>query len=152
MTPEGSAAAVVMLGIDGVRVLEAREIDGEIELVVETTTDRAWCGSCGVRAHSKGRPTVVVRDVTGFGRRSRLRWRKRRWRCPEPACRAGSWTEQHPALPSLTTARCIRRHLVHRGTTDGAQAGPHRGQVQPPCHVRFMGHVVTTSTLARRRR
>ena len=50
MTPEGSAAAVVMLGIDGVGVLEAREIDGEIELTVETTTDRAWCDTCGVRA------------------------------------------------------------------------------------------------------
>jgi hypothetical protein len=33
VTPEGSAAAVVMLGIDGVGVLEAREIDGEIELM-----------------------------------------------------------------------------------------------------------------------
>jgi hypothetical protein len=45
-----------MLGIDGVRVLEAREVDGEVELTVETTTDREWCRSCGVRAHSKGRP------------------------------------------------------------------------------------------------
>jgi len=60
VTPEGSAAAVVMLGIDGVRILEARKIDGEIELMVETTTDRAWCRICGVRARSKGRPTVVV--------------------------------------------------------------------------------------------
>jgi transposase len=109
-----------MLGIDGVGVLEAREIDGEIELTVETTTDRAWCGTCGVRAHSKGRPTVVVRDVTGFGRRSRLRWRKRRWRCPEPACPAGSWTEQHPALrPRMTMTERARQTACRRVGRDG---------------------------------
>ena len=67
-----------MLGIDGVRVLAARHVDGEVELTVETTADRGWCRTCGVRAHSKGRSTVVVRDVTAFGRRARLRWRKRR--------------------------------------------------------------------------
>jgi hypothetical protein len=38
--PEGRSAAVVMLDIDGVRVLEARHVDGEVELTVETTTDR----------------------------------------------------------------------------------------------------------------
>jgi len=117
---EASPADVVMLGIDGVRVLDAREVDGEIELPVETTTDRDWCRACGVRAHSKERPTVVVRDVTGFGRRGRLRWRKRRWRCPEPACPAGSWTEQHPALrPRMTMTERARKTACRRGGRDG---------------------------------
>jgi hypothetical protein len=62
-----------MLGIDGVCVPEARDADGEVELTAETTTERDWCQDCGVRAHSKGRATVVVRDVTAFGRRDRLR-------------------------------------------------------------------------------
>jgi transposase len=95
---EASPSAVVMLGIDGVRVLGARDVDGEVELTIETIAERDWCRACGVRAHSKGRPDVVVRDVDAFGRRARLRWRKRRWRCPQPACPVGSWTQQHPAV------------------------------------------------------
>lgn len=115
MLVEGSAADVVMLGIDGVRVLEARDVDGEVELTVETTADRDWCRVCGVRAHSKGRPTVVVRDVTGFGRRARLVWRKRRWRCPESACPGGSWTQQHPAVrPRLSMTERARAAACRR--------------------------------------
>jgi transposase len=117
---EASPADVVMLGIDGVRVLAARHVDGEVELTVETTTERDWCRACGVRAHSKGRPTVVVRDVTGFGRRARLRWRKRRWRCPEAACPGGSWTEQHPALRSrMTLTERARKTACRRVGKDG---------------------------------
>jgi transposase len=96
--PEGSAADVVMLGLDDFVVLAAAEVDGETELVVETTAARAWCRGCGVRALSKGRARVLVRDVDAFDRRVRLRWVKRRWCCPEDACAVNSWTEQHPAI------------------------------------------------------
>jgi len=89
-----------MLGCDGFRVLAARPVDGELEVVVETTATRDWCRSCGVRALSKERPVVVVRDVDGFDRPVRLRWRKRRWYCPEPACSTGSWTERSDAIGS----------------------------------------------------
>jgi hypothetical protein len=58
---------------------------------------------------------LVVRDVTAFGRRARLRWRKRRWRCPEPACPTGSWTQQHPALrPRMTMTERARVHACRR--------------------------------------
>ncbi|MBA2731230.1 MAG: transposase family protein [Euzebyaceae bacterium] len=50
-------------------------------MTIETATKQAWCRRCGVRAVSKGRCVVVVRDVDAFGRRVRLVWRKRRWRC-----------------------------------------------------------------------
>ena len=53
-----------MLGIDGVRVVAARDVDGEVELTVETTADRDWCRVWGACAQ-QGRATVVVRDVTG---------------------------------------------------------------------------------------
>jgi transposase len=36
---------------------------------------------------------VDVRDLAGFGRPTRLRWMKRRWRCREPRCAAQTWTE-----------------------------------------------------------
>ncbi|MGP3924564.1 hypothetical protein [Streptomyces sp. 8N616] len=28
-----------------------------------------------------------------------MRWRKRIWRCPEPSCRRGIWTEEHDFAP-----------------------------------------------------
>jgi hypothetical protein len=31
--------------------------------------------------------------LAAFGRPAVLVWRKRRWRCPEPACPVGTWTE-----------------------------------------------------------
>lgn len=49
-------------------------------------------------------------DVPGFGRPTRLVWRKRTWRCREPACPARSWTERDDDLARpralLTTRAC----------------------------------------------
>ncbi len=98
MQPEGSAADVVMLGFDGFAVLAAREVDGEVEVVVETTAKRVGCPECGVIAHAHARRDVVVRDGAVFERRGRLRWRKRVWRCREAVCPKRTWTEQHPAV------------------------------------------------------
>jgi hypothetical protein len=64
----GNRADAALLGLGEFRVLDAREVDGEVELVVETVADLGWCRACGVRAHSKGRPSVLVRDVDAFGR------------------------------------------------------------------------------------
>ena len=95
---EGRSADVVMLGFDGFRVLDADQVDGELELLVETTSAQDWCRSCGVRAHAHSRAETLVRDVGAFGRPARLRWRKRRWRCRETACATVTWTETHPAI------------------------------------------------------
>lgn len=100
MQSDARSADVVVLGLAGFRVVAAGEDGGEIELVVETTAERDWCRGCGIRALSKGRHWVVVRDVGAFGRRVRLRWVKRRWRCPEPACEVRTWTEQSAAIGS----------------------------------------------------
>jgi transposase len=110
----------VVLGLDGFRVLEAGQVDGELELVVETTAARDWCRRCGVRARSKDRPVVLVRDVDGFGRAVRLRWIKRRWRCPEPACPAGSWTEQTAAIGArMVMTERARARACRRVGRDG---------------------------------
>ena len=95
---EDTGRDVVMLGMPGMRVLDAQDVDGELEITVETVDGDGWCQQCGVKARSKGRRDTVVRDVSGFDRPVRLRWRKRRWRCPEPACPVRTWTEQHAAI------------------------------------------------------
>ncbi|MDP8927163.1 MAG: hypothetical protein M3O70_00910 [Actinomycetota bacterium] len=73
MLPEAIADEAVVLGLAGFRVVDAGEVDGELELVVETTAARGWCRRCGARATSKDRAPVVVRDVDAFDRPVRLR-------------------------------------------------------------------------------
>ena len=90
---DGSGLAEAMLGLDGVRVTGVREADGEVTIEVETTEARAWCQRCGCRAESQDRMWVDVRDLECFGRPTRLRIWKRRWRCREPLCSARTWTE-----------------------------------------------------------
>ncbi len=98
MVVEGSAADVVVLGLPGFVVLEARAVAGELEVTIETAAVVVGCAGCGTRARSKGRSRVRVRDVDAFGRRVQLRWRKRRWRCAENACAARTWTEASDAI------------------------------------------------------
>jgi transposase len=56
------------------------------------------CAGCGVRAAAHGRRTVRVRDLPLGGRPVVLCWRKRIWRCTEPACEVRTWTEQVAAI------------------------------------------------------
>jgi hypothetical protein len=53
----------VVLGLDGFVLLAATDHDHELVLLVETIADRDWCPDCGVRARSKGRARVTVRDI-----------------------------------------------------------------------------------------
>ncbi len=109
-----------MLGLPGFRVLEAREVGSELELVIETTAARGWCRECGVQAAPKGRRDTLVRDIDAFGRPTRLRWRKRRWSCPEPACPAKTWSEQSDQIRTraVLTERA-RQQVCRRVGRDG---------------------------------
>ena len=84
---EGNADVVRLLGLPGFVLLDVREVDGELELLVETARAVVGCRGCGVRAVSHGRRETVVRDLPITGRPTRLRWRKRLWRCHEDLCR-----------------------------------------------------------------
>ena len=90
---DGSGLAEAMLGLDGVRVIAVGEVDGEVTIEVETTEAFAWCERCGCRSESQDRMWVDVRDLECFGRPTRLRIWKRRWRCREVLCVARTWTE-----------------------------------------------------------
>lgn len=90
---DGSGLAEAMLGLPSTRVTGVSEADGEVVVEIETVEARAWCRRCGVRAESQDRMWVDVRDLECFGRASRLRIWKRRWRCRQSECSAKTWTE-----------------------------------------------------------
>jgi transposase len=93
-----NASASRLLGLEGFEVLTAEVASGEWRLVVQTTAELVGCPGCGVRAQAHGRRTVRVRDLPAGGRPVVLCWRKRIWRCREPACRVRTWTEQQAAV------------------------------------------------------
>ena len=115
MRDQAMPGDVVMLGLAGFRVLRVAAVDGELEVTVETVEERTGCRGCGVVAALHDRREVVVRDVAAFGRRSRLRWRKRVWRCREAACATVTWTETHPEIaPRAVLSRRARQTACSR--------------------------------------
>jgi transposase len=93
-----NASASRLLGLDGFAVLAAKVVAGEWQLVVQTTATVVGCTSCGVGSTLHGRRTVRVRDLPAGGRPVVLCWRKRIWRCREPACKVRTWTERAAAI------------------------------------------------------
>ena len=65
-----------------------------VHLHVEKVSRPVGCPTCGVVAQFKGWREVVLIDLPAFGKPTRLHWHKRRWRCDDPDCAMGSWTEQ----------------------------------------------------------
>ena len=99
----------LLVGLDGLHVVGVDRDDGEgLAVMVESAPEPVGCPACGVIAHSHGRRVVELVDVPCFGRPTRIRWLKRRWICPEPACATSTFTEQNEQLAqprALLTAR-----------------------------------------------
>ena len=98
MGQHSSASASRLLDLDGFEVLAAEVVSGEWKLAVQTTATVVGCTGCGVRATPHGRRVVQVRDLPVGGRPVVLWWRKRIWRCREPACSVRTWTERVAAV------------------------------------------------------
>ena len=99
-----------MLGLGGFVLLAVSSAFGELEQAVESTARSAWCKGCGVAAQPHGRRLVRVRDRPCSGRPVTLLWRKRLWRCAEPACPSRTWSEtsQHVRGRASLTERARR--------------------------------------------
>lgn len=120
MSSERTPGDVVMLGLAGFVVLGVADVDGELEVRVETTASRVGCPECGVVAWSHDRRDVLVRDVDAFGRRARVRWRKRVWRCHEPLCPRRTWTETHAEIgPRMSLTERARKAACRRVGKEG---------------------------------
>jgi transposase len=94
----GSASGSILLGLDGFEVTAAEIIDDEWRLAVQTSATTVGCAACGSQARLHARRTVRVRDLPIGGRPVVLAWRKRVWRCVEPACEVQTWTEPTVAI------------------------------------------------------
>ena len=102
----------MLVGLDGLRVTAVERDDDGGRLVVEVETEPTvmGCPACGVVAHGHGGVTVRLVDAPAFGAPLRIRWRKRRWVCPDTGCPVVTFVEQDErvAAPrsSLTTRAC----------------------------------------------
>jgi transposase len=89
----------LLIGLPEVNILGVDDVaGGSLFVEIETRAGRPGCPSCGVPAGVKDRDPVLLVDLPAFGRRTRLLWRKRRFRCLDPDCGAGSFTELEPRI------------------------------------------------------
>jgi transposase len=118
--PDSGAAGIycancdALVGLPGVHVIavervQARRGEGLV-VTVESAPTVMGCPVCGAVARSHGRRVVELIDSPCFGRPVTVRWRKRTWTCPDPACPSGTFTEQDeqiaPRRGLLTTRAC----------------------------------------------
>jgi transposase len=105
------ARADAIFDVPDMHVLEV-EVDDHQRLVltVESSQLEAACPTCGVLAVSHGRRVRVLHDAPCFGRVTLLRWLVRMWRCREPLCAMGTFSEAHDVAPPRTTltVRAVR--------------------------------------------
>src|SRR5690606_2047724 len=88
-----SDGATALLGMPGLVVRAQIEHEREWWLAVETPAAVVGCEGCGTRAVGHGRRRVRVRDLPMVDRPVVLVWAKRLWRCPDPDCPMGTWSE-----------------------------------------------------------
>ena len=91
------------VNLDGVRLIKIDDEAVVPEVHVELEREVVGCATCGVVAVVKDRHPVTLVDLTMAGRKIVLVWNKRRFRCVEQGCPAGTWTEvdERIAAPRL---------------------------------------------------
>jgi transposase len=105
------ARADAIFDVPGMHVLDV-EIDDRQRLVltVESGHLEHGCPTCGVLAVGHGRRTRLLHDAPCFGRVTLVRWLVRVWRCREPGCPTGTFSEAHDQAPPrmALTVRAVR--------------------------------------------
>jgi len=106
----------VLFGLPGVQVRHVEQVEfGERVVHVETADESAaGCPSCGVASTSvKQYVRATPRDLPYGETGVSVVWHKRHWRCVEPDCARGSFTEAIGEVPSgwRTTGR-LRRAIA----------------------------------------
>ena len=127
--PARMCELLVGLGeVDVVGINDAGE-GAPLVVVIRSRKPRPVCGACGGSVWSKGERSVVLVDLPAFGRPVRLRWRKRRWACPNSECGVGSFVEQDPAIaPERGLLTSPGRPVGNHAGRPAGSSGPRRGQ------------------------
>jgi transposase len=116
--------------------------------LVTADEQAAVCPSCQQMSTSpKGYVTTRPRDLPHGGRGVQLMWRKRRWRCRNPGCGRGSFTESVASVPArhrLTTRLrgSAGAAVADRGATV-EQAGRDHGLSWPTVWDATRAHAAT---------
>jgi transposase len=121
------ARADALFDVAGLHVLEVTRDPDRFVMTVETDADATGCGRCGVVAVGHGRRLHRAADAPCFGVPVVLRWLKRIWRCAEPDCPTGTWSETHDLIGprAVVTSQAIGwavDALAHDDTTVSALA------------------------------
>ena len=106
----------LLFGLSGVRVARVeRAADGaRVVHVVTADSAAAGCPECGTVSTSvKAKAVTAPKDLPYGQDPIRVAWHKIRWRCREPQCRRGSFTEAIDEVPAgrRTTGR-LRRAIA----------------------------------------
>ena len=87
------------MGLGDVEVLGVDDETAEpLRVHIRGRTLRPACGVCGGALWSDDERRVGLVDLPALGRPVRLAWHKRRWRCGQRGCSAGTVTEQDPQI------------------------------------------------------
>jgi len=142
-------ATSLLFDLPGFRVVECVELDqGEARrVVIMQVADEHGCPRCGVVVG--GKPYDVresrIKDLP-FGERALLvRWRKRRYRCPEPACAQKIFVERSDEIVfrrrsserlrrALARADAECRAYARRPVDDEPDQSRPRGRSKPSCN------------------
>lgn len=116
----------LLLGLPGVQVESVERDEGSMTVMVSTSWQLMGCPDCGVVAPSRGRRRRVLHDVRHGDVRVQVVWRQRVWRCPEPTCARGTFSEQVPALVAARgclTGRAVAWAIGQLRSQHGTVAG-----------------------------
>ena len=98
MTPDRTRWCELLVGLELVEVLDVVRRHDHLVVTIQSSERIMGCSACGTRARLKDRDRVELADLPAFGCPVTLVWLKRRWRCGDPDCEVGTWTEDHPDI------------------------------------------------------
>ena len=103
----------LLVGLGDVEVLGVDdEQDAPLRVHIRRRAPRPDCGGCGGALWSDGDRRVELVDLAAFGRPARLVWHKRRWRCAQQGCSAGTVTELDPMASDPLQDRACQEFCV----------------------------------------
>ena len=112
METDGRRMCELLVGLGEVDLVGVEELGGDrLRVTIRSCGSRPVCEGCGGMVWSKGDRLVRLVDLPAFGRPVQLRWRKRRWMCPDPGCGVRSFAEQDLSVApqrALLTSRAGR--------------------------------------------